>query len=392
MRTRSLDVSSAPGRQLVTLSAGWLVFQVGRQLFPPLLPTIIESFAISAAEAGVTLTVLWLTFSILHYPGGRLADRLSRKTVVVGGLVVAVAGFLLLAGSVTFDTLLLASAVIGAGGGLFFMGMRVLLSDAFADRRGEAFGVNMAAGHVGAILAAGFVAAGLAGDSWRLVFVPIAAGLVAVVVALHLDVREPYRVARVSLGLRPMVARVLGAPGIRWSMVAYSLFILSWQGVLGFLPTFLAVERGFSVAVASAGFAIPYAVGLVVTPVAGGLSDRLPSVYVIAGAPLVAALGIVGLVLGASAGVVLAWTAVFAVGLMAFPPAMQSHVMARFADASVGGEFGVFKTVYTGVGSLGPAYVGLVVASSSYLVAFGSLAASMLVACAIAFVQFRDGG
>lgn len=392
MHRRSFAVSSPAGRQLLTLSAGWLVFQLGRQLFPPLLPTIIESFAISAAEAGVALTVLWLVFSVLHYPGGRLADRLSRKTVVVGGLAVAAAGFVVLAGSVTFGTLLVAVTIIGGGGGLFFMGMRVLLADTFADRRGKAFGVNMAAGHVGAVLAAVIAATSLAGESWRLLFLPIAAGLVAVVVALHLDVREPYRLARVSMGLRSMVARVVGSPGVRGLLVSYSLFILAWQGVLGFLPTFLAVERGFSVAVASAGFAIPYVVGLVVTPVAGGLSDRLPDGYVIAGAPLVAALGIVGLVLGGSVEVVLGWTVVFAVGLMAFPPAVQAHVMARFEDASVGGEFGVFKTIYTGVGSLGPAYVGLVVASSSYLVAYGSLAVGMLVAAAIGVGVFRQGG
>jgi hypothetical protein len=68
---------------------------------------------------------------------------------------------------------------------------------------------------------------------------------------------------------------------------------------------------------------------------------------------------------------------------MAFTPVLQAHLMDVLPDASKGGDLGAFKTVYEGLSSVGPTYVGVVVGFASYDVAFGGflvcLAASALV-------------
>jgi MFS family permease len=76
-----------------TMSIGWLMVQIGRQIIPPLLPTIIDDLQITPLEAGIALTVLWAMYAFMHYPAGRLADQLSRKTVIVSGVIALMAGF-----------------------------------------------------------------------------------------------------------------------------------------------------------------------------------------------------------------------------------------------------------------------------------------------------------
>jgi len=84
------------GRVSIALALGSVSTELGRQLLPPLLPTIITDLGISPARAGFALTVMWICFSLFQYPAGRAADRLSSKTVLVAGGVVMMAGLMLL--------------------------------------------------------------------------------------------------------------------------------------------------------------------------------------------------------------------------------------------------------------------------------------------------------
>lgn len=61
----------------------------------------------------------------------------------------------------------------------------------------------------------------------------------------------------------------------------------------------------------------------------------------------------------------------FAAGLTTYPPVMQSHLMDTFPNTNMGGDFGAYKTMYSGIGSLGPAYVGFVAKEATYSEAFG---------------------
>jgi fucose permease len=67
-----------------------------------LLPTLIESLSIGGSEAGLLLSVMWATYALSQYPDGRLADQLTRKTVIVVGLSIATLGFVTVATMQTF--------------------------------------------------------------------------------------------------------------------------------------------------------------------------------------------------------------------------------------------------------------------------------------------------
>jgi len=80
------------GRLLLLLSVGTTVVMATRLALAPVLPRVIEDLGISPGLAGVALSVMWAMVAVCRYPGGRLADWLSRKTVLAAGLVAATAG------------------------------------------------------------------------------------------------------------------------------------------------------------------------------------------------------------------------------------------------------------------------------------------------------------
>lgn len=368
------------GRMLVSLSFGWLAVSLGRQALPPLLPNIIDDLAISPFQAGVGLTLLWAIYALFHYPGGRLGDELSRKTILVAGLGVLIAGFTLLTMASTYPLFLIAVSVVGIGTGLYFVPMRAHISSLFVERRGQAFGVNGAFGHTGSGLGGVIAIAVVSVATWRGAFLPVIVGLGAVAVLIHRWSREPYVVSGVDFELRDTVARVFRSPRVARLVVAYSLYAFANQAIMGFLPTFLQVDRGFSPALASATFASLFAVGIVVGPLSGGLGDRLHHFTVAAGSLGLALLGLVGMLVMSTAPLIVGSVFVFAVGMRAFSPVMQAYVMGLFPDANVGGDFGAFKTVYILVGSVGPTYVGFVAERATYTFAFTGLGACLVLA------------
>ncbi len=370
------------GRLLLAASLGWATIQTGRLVLSPMLLAVQDSLRISEFLAGVAFTVMWALYALLQFPSGRLSDRLTRKTLLVSGLGLVVAGFGLLASAPTYPLFLAGAAVVGVGAGLYPTAARALVSDLFVERRGGAFGLHTASGDLGGAAAAGLAVAALALYTWRAAYVPVVAVLAVVAVALHLQSREPYSLARVDLAAGATARRLLSAR-MGPLLVAYSLYAFAWQSAVAFLPSFLQEAKQFPPAVASGGFAALFVVGAVVKPAAGTLGDRVARETVAAGALLVAAAALVALLAVDGRLPVTAAVVLFAAGLMSFPPVMQAYLMDLFPDASMGGDLGAMRTVYIGLGSLGPAAVGYVAEHLSFAHAFVGILAGVVASAVI---------
>jgi len=366
------------GRLLLAVSLGWAAIQAGRLVLSPLLTDIQADLAIGPTRAGFALTVVWGLYATLQYPSGRLSDVLSRKTLLVAGLALVTLGFVALGSAPTYPVFLLGAAVVGLGAGLYPTAARALVSDLFVERRGQAFGLHTGSGDLGGVAAAGLATAVLAVATWRHGFLPVVAVLAAVAIGLHLWSRESYVFERPDLAVVATGRRLIARPRFRWLLAAYTLFAFSWQSTTGFLPTYLKVGKSFSPAVANAAFAVLFAVGAVAKPAAGALGDRVPRTTLAPAVLAVASLALAGVVLAPSPALALLAVVVFAGGLMSFPPVMQSYLMDVFPDDSAGGDLGATRTVYIGVGSLGPTYVGAVADRLAYDVAFAGVVAALL--------------
>jgi MFS family permease len=371
------------GRMSLILSFGWLVALLGRGVLSPLLPSIIDSLAISPFQAGLVLSVMMALHSLVQYPGGVFSDHLSRTTVLVASLSVLTLGFALLALSTTYWLFFLGGAFVGLGTGLYFTPQRSMLSDLFVEQRGRAFGVNFAAGSLGSALSAGLAIVVLGAWAWQTAFVPLVALSLLVLTLLHTASREGYVLGVVKPDVTDTIARIAGSRELVGLIFAYALFSFTWQGIVGFLPTFLQSTKALSPTFASVGFALLFVVAMVVMPVAGDLSDSRSRPLVAIAALGCAVVGLAALLAVSFLPFVLLTIVVLAVGIRAYPPVMQAHLMDLVPDESTGGDFGAIKTVYTLIGSVGPLYVGFVSGVASYTVAFAGLLVSLVVSIAI---------
>lgn len=188
----------------------------------------------------------------------------------------------------------------------------------------------------------------LAVGLWRAAFVPATIGGCVVAGLLYRWGREPVVVERVSIQVVGTGERLFSQRRFQLLILVYSLFAFTVQGVYAFLPTLLQADRGTSPQFATIAFASLFAVGIVTLLV----GPSLPSVV----------LGIAG----------------FALSKSVFPPVMQAHLMDVFPDASMAGDLGASRTVYIGIGSLGPAYVGYVAGQLTYPAAFAGFIVALL--------------
>lgn len=366
------------GRLLILLTVGFTAVHTGRMVLSPLLPAVIESLAITPFEAGIALSVLLWMNAAMQYPSGHLSDQLSRKTVIVASFLAAVAGFVILGLTSTYIVLLLGAAAIGLGSGLYPPASLALLSDLFVEKRGQAIGVNIVSIDLGSALSAGLAVIVMTYATWQVAFLPVLVATVLAVVLLHFWSKEPYVIARPKFPIRKTIQNFLGDRRMRWTLIGYSFYMFTWQGIAGFLPTYLAVEKNLSATIASAGFALLFLVGIVVKPFAGRVGDRSGHLRTATASAIVGVIGLAALIVSSTLlGITLGIVA-FAVGLNAFSPPMLAYLMNQFPDISMGGDIGVTRTVYIGIGSFGPIFVGYVASYATYSAAFIGLLTTLL--------------
>lgn len=375
--------SGYEGRLLAAISLGWLAIQGGRLVLSPMLPEVKADIGMTDTQAGIGFTLMWGLYAVLQYPSGRLSDVLSRKLLLVTGLGVAAVGFIVIGSAPGYLVFLGGAAVIGVGAGLYPTAARALVSDLYVKRRGRAFGFHTASGDLGGVVAAGLSAAVLAVAVWQAAYVPVVLAVLGVAVALHVWVREEYAVGTVELAVGETMRRLVGTSTVRRLLFAYTLYAFVWQAATGFLPTYLQEGKELPSVVATISFALLFGVGVLVKPVAGSVSDRIPRPVL---APMVCGVGAVALlvvVIAQSSIGVLVGTVVFAAGLMAFPPVMQAYLMDTFPADSAGGDLGAIRSVYIGLGAFGTTYVGVVADWMSYRLAFLGLAAMLGVSAVV---------
>lgn len=377
------------GNLLVILSVGWAVYRIGMMALSPLLPDIIAGLAITPFQAGLALSLSWALNALGQFPSGRLSDQLSRKTLLVTGLSVLAAGFGLIGVAGGYPGFLLGVGLVGVGAGLFPTPARALITDLFEERRGQAYGIHTASGDLGAAIAAVVAVAALALGSWRLAFLPGVVVLPMVVVLLYHRSDEPFVVTRVGFEAAATVRRLFGQSTMRRLLFAFSLYGFTWMGATSFLPTYLQAEKGFSPALASAAFASLFVIGTVAKPVGGHLGDEYGHVPVTVASFAVSATGLGVVVAGTDVPTIAIGVALFSAGLLAIPPLLLVVLMDIFPDTSRGGDLGATRSVWLGVGSLGPTFVGFVAEQLSYGVAFAGLVGFLLVSGGVVVLATR---
>lgn len=357
-----------------------------RLVFSPVVPFVVEDFAISNTEIGLALTGMWLAYGLSQYPSGVLGDRFGEKSIMllaVGGTAVAT---MVVAGVPLFPVFVVFAVLLGAFAGLHYTVATVLLSRTFDD-----MGMAVSVHSLGAPLA-GLVAPALgawvgARFGWQAA-VALAVALsvpVFVLVAWRVrstEPRHPDRPIREGFELSA-VAPLLGRPPVLFSLGLGVLATFVLNGTISFLPTFLVDHRGQAPAVAGVLFSGYFVARGGFQLLVGRVSDRYGRDLALGLCMLAGAGGLALFVHGPGTPSVLAAAALAGLGAAYFP-ALDPRFLDVIDEEEKGSEFGLVRTIYVMVGSSGSVGVGLLAdlygwpTSFTVLAALASLAAVAL--------------
>lgn len=180
--TRATDI------QVIGLvGAAHFVSHVFILALPPVFPFVRAEFNVSYTELGLVVAVFNAVSGVLQTPTGFLVDRVSARSVLVGGLLLGSAA---LAVSVVMPNFLLFGlmfAILGVANTVYHPADYALLSSRVSPGfMGQAFSIHIFAGYLGSALTPAILVALALQYSWRVSFLALAALGVAVAAAILL--------------------------------------------------------------------------------------------------------------------------------------------------------------------------------------------------------------
>src|SRR5580692_144776 len=262
-----------PWTALVLLTALNLLNYIDRSVLFAVQPLVQSEFHLTNTQVGY-LTSAFLGFYMVAAPfTGPLADRYSRKKIIILGAIFWSALTLLTAVTHTYWELLVRHTLVGIGEATFVTIAPTFVADLFPEnKRGRIFGVFYLAIPVGT--AAGYLLGGHLGPhlGWRYPFYIAAFPGFLLALAL-LFVPEPPRGQFDSLKETPDRATLIGLarnPAFWVVTLGMAAGTFSLGGIQVWMPTFLSIARGYSLKEANEMFGIIVVVCGIVASLAGG--------------------------------------------------------------------------------------------------------------------------
>ena len=268
-----------PRTALIVLTALNLLNYADRNVLFAVQPLVQEEFHVSKEQIGL-LTSAFLGFYMVAAPFvGPLADRYSRKIIIVLGAIFWSGLTLLTAITHNYTELLVRHTLVGIGEATFVTIAPTFVADLFHENvRGRILGVFYLAIPVGS--AAGYLLGGYLAPQhgWRFPFyIAAAPGFVLALTVLFL--KEPPRGQFDSLKETAERGTVLGLvrnPAFLTSTLGMAFMTYSLGGIQVWIPQFLYSERHFTLEKANLLFGIIIVIDGILAALAGGwLGDYL---------------------------------------------------------------------------------------------------------------------
>jgi len=380
------DASVALIRTLtVTVFLLWL----GSTSIIPMLPVYIRGLGGTDALAGMVMASFFAAGVLFQYPVGKLADRVGRKPVLLGGLAVyAVASFAFLL-PIAPATAILLRGMQGLGAGGAAVASLAMVSGAVAvERRGRAFASIFSAEIAG--MAVGPLIGSIVGAHHMWIMF-LASGVVACAAAVPAArIVEPaeeaaLREARTNQdGSVDRLAPLRWSPSMSGALVAAAALGLT-TGVYDICWTLLLVSRGatsWQIGVSWTLFAVPF---VIAARPSGWLADHMDRRLLVLGGLGLAAVFCASYPFIHFVPALMVLGGTEALGFAAAMPALQSLLTQGTEPSEVGRVQGLFGTTQTALTAVSAAVAGAAFAVASWLpfVSAAVLTAGALVVTAV---------
>jgi MFS transporter, Spinster family, sphingosine-1-phosphate transporter len=268
-----------PRTTLIILTALNLLNYIDRSVLFAVQPLVQAEFHRSDADFGLLTSAFFLFYMFAAPVMGPLADRYSRRQIIVLGAFLWSGATLLTALTHSFHTLLVRHTLVGIGEASFVTISPTVVADLFPqEKRGRILGVFYLAIPVGTAL--GYVIGGNLGPrfGWRVPFyVAAIPGFVLALTLLFFP--EPERGLHDSLKEPPERSTIWGLarnPAFWTATLGMATLTFALGGLSVWMPTFLSRMRGYALERANLVFGGITAFDGTVASLAGGwLGDRL---------------------------------------------------------------------------------------------------------------------
>jgi len=342
----------------MALYAGTVAAYADMYVTQPVLPLLSREFGVGPARAGLTVSAVVLAIAATSSAYGPLSDALGRRRVMAGATAALAVATLACAFAPGFGALVALRAVQGA----LVPGMTAVsvayAGDRFAPHElGPAVGGIIAASVVGGLVGRVVSGAIAAHFGWRASFVVFAVLTAAAALAVARGLAPG---ARSRLGWRRayggMLAHFREPRLVGAFLVALALFF-GWIGIFTYLPYRLSAPPYRLGTGTISSVYLVYAAGVLVSPIAGRLSARVPHRTIIAVGLAVEAAGM-AIVLARPLPLVVIGLVVLVLGTMTAQAVAPAFVNLTAREAK-GGANALYLSFYYLGGTLGASLPGL---------------------------------
>ncbi|MET0235783.1 MAG: MFS transporter [Kibdelosporangium sp.] len=341
------------------------------------LPLIRQDLGLSFAQGGTLAAASTLTYALMQIPVGVLADRVDpRKLFLVGllGVNVLACGFAVID---SYGWLVANQAVSGVLRSMAFAPGLILIGRQFpSGKQATAMGLYVAGGFSSSIVL-NLVGPLLVGPwGWRGVFL-VCAGVGVVTIAVYWLVGDAGAdgAARGRPPLRDL-PKLLKHPVVAVTAVIQFVRLAATHGVVMWLPTFVVVQKGYSIQTAGLLVALGAALTAPSNIVGGYLADRTGRPRAVVGFSLAVIAGsLVGLVLVESLAMLIVVVAINSIVIqLYFGPLFAIPI--RYLGRSVAGAISGFGNFWANLGGFCAVWAlgGLKDATGSFTAGFLALA------------------
>ena len=363
----------------------------------PLAPLLMAQFAISRGEVGLVQTAVYLSATWSALVGGRLADRVGERSVLIVSGLITGAGAIAAAFAGPFWAFLVAAFVLGLGTGVQNPAGSAAVMRWFPPRRrGFAMGIRQTGVPVGGVLAATIWPWVATAWGWRATYGLAGAMAIFGTAVVVLSYFDPARETGSGTAVRSL-GDLMTDRRLWLLALTYNGQIVAQYSVTVYLVLFFHEALGFSLIVAAGLLALVNAVAIGGRIGWGLASDALfdgarrPVLLIIIALTLAGMLMAAALPAGAPLGLAIALAILL--GLSAFSwTGMYGTLAIELAGSASAASAVAWVHVLGGVGSLGgaPLFGYLVDHTGSYRVAWLAVALAVLVGL-IATLALREG-
>jgi len=339
--------------RLIAICVSTVMVMAGQGVISPVLPLYADSFGVSTAMIGATVTAFGLARLVTNVPAGIFADRRGRRTLLIGGPLITAIGMAGSGLSGGIWMLLAFRFVAGLGSGLYMTGAQIYLLDiAEPDQRGRFIATNQGALLVG--VGFGPALGGVLADAYSLStpFFVVAVG--ALLTGLYGYVRLPETLdadARAAAAERavdqPKISRFALLKSSDFLAVGFvSIGVFSIRAGVRQTLVPLQLNQVFDVQVAELGllFTALGVIGMVLIWPAGWAADRFGPKVLIVPTALMISVGIGVVSVADSLTIFIIGLTIAAVGSSVTGPAPAAYVANLVEEDQRGAAMGMYRT------------------------------------------------